>query len=51
MPLTEIQILQEEQVLGGRLDFALGHVKFEMPIRQSNRDFEKPKFGNASVEV
>ena len=48
--LNEIRILQEEPVLGEKLDFALGHAKLELSRRHSSRDFKKLKFENASLE-
>ena len=50
MSLNEIRILQEEPVLGEKLDFVLGHDKLELSRRHSRRDFKKLKFDNASLE-
>lgn len=47
--LTDTWSLQEKQVLGEKLDSALGH-KLEMHVRHSSRYSEKPKFDNASLE-
>ena len=47
--LTDTWSLQEKQVLGEKLDSALGH-KLEMHVRHSSRYSEKPKFDNATLE-